>query len=79
VAAAPIQQQVDGFPRCRASINVVSQEHVEGTGRSGEFEVVVNGREDSAQFVDASVNVADGVNANSFWQSGLVYFLGSGF
>lgn len=64
VAAAAVDQKIDGLSRRRSAIDIVAQENMKTAHRCGVSDVVVDRGEHVLKEVRASVNIADCVDSN---------------
>ena len=71
VMPASIDQKINRLAGFRPTINIVAEKDVNGAHGSRIAEISVDHSEHLLKQIGAAVNVADRVDPNSFWQSGL--------
>jgi hypothetical protein len=64
-----VDQHIDHSARRWPAVDIVAQKHLDGVLRPNSGEVMVDGGEDVCELVGASMDIADGIDANSIGQS----------
>ena len=74
VTLGSVDQHIDHLARCWPAVDVVPQKYLYGPLRPNAREVIVDGHEDLCELLGASMDIADGIDANFIGQSRFVRF-----
>jgi len=74
VTLSSVDQHIDHLARCWPAVDIVPQKYLYGPLRPNTGEVMVDCREDLCKLLGASMDIADGIDANSIGQSRFAMF-----